>query len=697
MRTMVAPRRLLLRLVPALVAIAVGLPAIDGEFVRDDWLYVVTNPHVIAPVSLHEMFSEPFQPDNELGLYRPVTTLSFRVDLILSLVLTGKAPHPVVFHLTNLLLAAAAAVLVFELGRRLGLGEPGAFAAALLFAAHPGRGEAVLWISGRAENLMTAGSLAALVLAAGPRFRGRPFLVFATTLLAFLSKEQAAVVPILVFLLPVDGLRARLRAAAPAALAVGGGVLVRALVLRTLGPKGAQQVMGEFGFGSRVLHGLAFLGDYARLALWPHPLRNEYDDPAPTVPVAPLAMGLIVAAGLALSLLRRKPRATFGLALFVLPLAPVLNVVWRTGESFAERFLALPVAGVALALALPSLRVARLALLPLVLALPGALVFFDRARDFADERTLYEAQLADAPEAGASSWLLASHLNAADPARGGDPAARDPALVRRILELADEGVRRAPHATIARLEYAKHLTEFARAPGNGQVNLNALREAEKHAREAIRLSPHLAEPYGVLGQVLALFGRVDEAAEAFTKALAVEPRDTRAATFLVQIHERRGETDQRVRLLERMEAVAREAAAQRPWDHQPWQLRSAVAFQLGRAAECPGFLEEALRRVRTPDLLVTVGRMLHDVRLRLGDAAAAEAVYDRIDADLVRFRSELRPQDQVRIAHSQLMEFRARYERAAALLTEALPFARSAAHRARLAASIAALEAKAPR
>ena len=95
-------------------AVLVGLPSIDGSFIRDDVDYVSLNPHVTIPAGIIEVFSSPFQPLMSLGLYRPVTTLSLRLDVIL-----GGEEHRAIFHATNLLLAGLSAALVAVLAWRL--------------------------------------------------------------------------------------------------------------------------------------------------------------------------------------------------------------------------------------------------------------------------------------------------------------------------------------------------------------------------------------------------------------------------------------------------------------------------------------------------------------------------------------------------------------------------------------------------
>jgi Dolichyl-phosphate-mannose-protein mannosyltransferase len=115
--------------------------------------------------------------------YRPLVFLSHALDWrVWGLNAFG-------FHLTNVLLHAVNTVLVFLLGRRL-LTRPGATAAALLFALHPGSHEAVHWIAARFDLMATCFTLVALLLVTQARsiVRAGGFLAFG---LALLSKESA--------------------------------------------------------------------------------------------------------------------------------------------------------------------------------------------------------------------------------------------------------------------------------------------------------------------------------------------------------------------------------------------------------------------------------------------------------------------------------------------------------------------------
>jgi hypothetical protein len=103
--------------------------------------------------------------------------------------------NPRQFHLTNVLLHAASAVLVLIIGRALAPQSAAGIIAALLFALHASNHEAVVWISARFDLLATFFSLAALwwTVRAGAKWSVlAPFLF----LLAVLSKEAAVAMPV---------------------------------------------------------------------------------------------------------------------------------------------------------------------------------------------------------------------------------------------------------------------------------------------------------------------------------------------------------------------------------------------------------------------------------------------------------------------------------------------------------------------
>ncbi len=112
----------------------VYLPSLRGEFIMDDDLYLTDNPVITAPDGLLRFWTTTQAYD-----YYPVSSS------ILWLQWRLWGMDPTGYHVTNLLLHIAAALLLWRLLWKLRI--PGAFLAALLFAIHPLNVEGVAWIA----------------------------------------------------------------------------------------------------------------------------------------------------------------------------------------------------------------------------------------------------------------------------------------------------------------------------------------------------------------------------------------------------------------------------------------------------------------------------------------------------------------------------------------------------------------------
>ncbi|XP_076748886.1 protein O-mannosyl-transferase TMTC1 isoform X2 [Xylocopa sonorina] len=137
----------------ALVAVGCYLNALGGDFVHDDIPAVVRNKDVLAQtpwtsVLKDDFWGTPMHDINSHKSYRPLTTLTFRLNYLMS----GLTPSW--YHATNIALHAIACVLVTRVSLAVASLRPG-FAAltGLLFAAHPVHTEAVTGIVGRADVL----------------------------------------------------------------------------------------------------------------------------------------------------------------------------------------------------------------------------------------------------------------------------------------------------------------------------------------------------------------------------------------------------------------------------------------------------------------------------------------------------------------------------------------------------------------
>ena len=136
--------------------------------------------------------------------YRPLTIYT----LALNHAVSGLAPAS--YHVVNVAIHAANAVLVFAIGRVLFASMPAAFAAAALFAVHAVHTEAVMPIFGRADLLAALFVLAAWRLSLGSNEAGRARIaaIVALFVAGLLAKENAlALVPVIVLSDAAMGLR----------------------------------------------------------------------------------------------------------------------------------------------------------------------------------------------------------------------------------------------------------------------------------------------------------------------------------------------------------------------------------------------------------------------------------------------------------------------------------------------------------
>jgi hypothetical protein len=117
----------------------------DHEFVGlDDYVYVVQNAGLRDGLSWSGLL-EAWRP--HFANWIPLTALSYQVDYAL------YGPEPAGYHVTNLLLHTASAVLLFfAFARMTGAVWRSGFVAAV-FAIHPSHVESVAWVSERKDVL----------------------------------------------------------------------------------------------------------------------------------------------------------------------------------------------------------------------------------------------------------------------------------------------------------------------------------------------------------------------------------------------------------------------------------------------------------------------------------------------------------------------------------------------------------------
>ncbi len=529
------------------IAFVAYVPALRNGFTYDDRAVISDADYLLSHPSLApKLLSSDYFTLSGESTYRPALTVTYMIDRTLG----GGAPW--VFHLQNVVWHVAAVGLLFALLLELGAGTRPAAAIALLFAVHPALTEAVDAVAFREDVLFTALGEAALLLFVRARERagiGRCVLAGVTLLLAELAKETAfvfvALIPFTLWITaPAEASSRRVRAffaahrAAVISSAIAGvAFLFLRFVLFPSNETYGSRPGGSFWTGAAT--GVLAIGHYLALLFVPAPLCADYRGVvAPVTSIADVRFWLAAAAVAALVAMawrarRSAPLVTWGIATFVIGLAPVSGLV-PIPMPIAERYLYFPYIGGLTALVMTAVRLRRSigrrlppgTALVLVLVAASLLVVLTWRRHgvWKDNDTLWTATLADHPNAyGAMQGLAVVRL---DQGRFGESEV----LLRRALAspVADPmqraGILDALGITLGsagRLEDAVPLFVESLKLGEGAkahynlgvalIGLDRTQEGERHLRRSIALNPYYAKPYPIL---IELAHRRGDAAEA---------------------------------------------------------------------------------------------------------------------------------------------------------------------------------------
>lgn len=459
----------MLALLAALSFVAYA-PAIRGGFVWDDDYYVHENPTLQSAAGLQKIWFDLFRDPRDyiLPQYYPLTHASFWIEHRL------WGLNPAGYHVTNVVLHVASALLAWLILRRLHV--PGAWLAATVFALHPVHVESVAWISERKNVLSLALMLASLYtwlrfsgLVSGPDKPGailalpddpRRLYALGTVLfvLALFAKTTAAVLPACVLLL-TWWKRGRLswkQDVVPMlplfVVGLGFARLTSWLEVHRVGASGPDWVYAPTPIGQFLAETLIAgrgLWFYVGKLVWPHPLMFNYPRVLPVLsdplqwlfPVA--ALGMLAALYLGRHALGRGPITAASWFVGVsLPALGYFAVLPHKYSFVADHFvyaaslglIALFAAGVVTLW--KSLRWAPLGGLVLVAALLFVLtgMSYRQARSFVDEETLWRDTLTKNP----ASWIAANNLGVILLERGDLDGADE--LFARVLELKPDHV-----------------------------------------------------------------------------------------------------------------------------------------------------------------------------------------------------------------------------------------------------------------
>lgn len=381
-------------------------------------IHPVDDPGIFVLYSASPSLSNILLPGNGY-YYRPIVELSFYLDNLL------WGMEPSAMHLENILLHCANSLLVFLLARRILLRQDNEtlmipLLVALFFALHPLNVEAVAWIAGRTDPLLTLFIFSSCYFLL--RWIDKPrWQDMAATLLMFvaalLTKETSVAFVAVMALLAITwpgAATVRQRTIAAGIVTVPPVLLAIFILISKSGTGGLNRFLS--GTDIQVMHSLwqaiIALGFYVKKLIFPFPLNFAINEVHPLYGLLGLALFPF------LWWVCRRYRLSGVLftsaALLLLPaiLVAVKQIAWTP---FAERYLYLPTAFLALGLvgiaeAWQKKYQSAIVISTVVLLCGSALGSFQRNLLWKDSLSFFQDAVAKSPEFGSVYYSLGGEL-----------------------------------------------------------------------------------------------------------------------------------------------------------------------------------------------------------------------------------------------------------------------------------------------
>jgi Flp pilus assembly protein TadD len=461
----------------------------------DDDIYVYENAKVAGGLSLKGLAWIFTHAD--CFLYHPLTMLSLMADYQL------HGLHAGGYHLTNVLLHAASAILlVLVLLQMTGALWRSAFVAAV-FAIHPLRVESVAWVAERKDVL--AGFFFMLTLGAYVRYVGNPksparyWMVAAAFVLALLSKPTVVTLPFVLLLLDYWPLN---RFDQPRKLS--GLILEKIPLLALAAGACAVTVLAEakaiaannnISMPLRLGNALVSCAVYLRQMVWPEGLAVPYPYPQHGLPPWEVALAGVLLAGLAAvawAERRRRPWLLMGWLWYLGMLMPMIGIVQAGTFAHADRCTYLSQIGICMAVTW-------------------------LAAEWQLSRGLFGGLMGGVLAVlMVCAWIQTGYWKS-----------------NEILW---------PHTLDCTTDnYAAHNNLGEAFDQRGRYN-----EAISQFQQALQIKPGYAEAYNNLGIALSQKGRVDEAITRFQKALQIKPDYAEAHNNLGNALRQKGKVDEAI-------------------------------------------------------------------------------------------------------------------------------------------------------
>lgn len=509
--------RKLLYILVGIVSFAVYYNSLKNSFVFDDESVIQTNPSIQSLSNIPKFFTADEGFHKVIGkYYRPLTSTLYTVDYAI----WGLDPYG--FHLTNILIHVISCLLLLSvLLKMFGEYENGLLAAmigALIFAVHPVHTEAVSWISGRTDSLVTLFFFASfqfyLKYTGEENGKTALWLSLLFYVLGLLSKEMIVTMPVILLLYDFvyrekdfgyikKNILAYVLFAAVTVIFMG----IRYMLLKDIPDRTTYLYFYGKDGATALFTMLKTIPVYLKLLIYPVNLLYHYNGTIPDsssladAKVIGALVFILVLAGLSVYFFRKQSVFSFAILFFFVSLLPVMNIV-PTMNFMAERFLYMTSFALSVLISFVIVQYVNArnirAVVPLFLVITFIFTYltYNRNEDWKDNDTLYSK--ADGID---GSVLL---VNA----------------------------------------------------GNIYANKKNYDEAEKRYRRAIELRDNSVLAHHNLGLIFLLKNKIDSAEIKFKKGLEIDSLSPDGYFQLSNIYQQQGRIDEAVKMLEKLQTFA---------------------------------------------------------------------------------------------------------------------------------------------
>ena len=516
--------------------------SLQNDFVWDDEFLVRDNAFIRSFSHIKDIFTSYLASSsgNVNNFYRPIQDLSYMTDYFL----WGYDPKG--FHLTNVLLHAICAVLVYILFLRILSDYKAPFLTAVLFGIHPINTEAVTYVAGRADSLYLLFFLLSFILflktvQSLERHSKMEYGLYILSLfcyfLSILSKEIGIILPLILILYHAVFLKNSPVHAAGRKLYLPYFVIFvlylflrkTALDFSSFSPSFA---MAKYPLYQRMLTTSKAIAVYLRLLILPFGLHMERNVKVARSLFEPGAFSslliLVVIFFGVLKAYKKDLKSIFFASMwFFAGLLPVSNIV-PINSFIAEHWVYLSAIGV---FAIAGMGMVRLLKsghffkIMSILVCIGAVFFYifltiDRNKDWRDEVTFFKDTIKYAP----NNERL--HLNFGN-------TYLEHGMKREALEEYKRAIELRPNNDIA---YANI--------GSVYISEGRLNEARINTEKALSINPRFPQALFNLGVIYHSTGNMKAAEESYEKALELHPDFLNCHMNLASLYLKKGEIEE---------------------------------------------------------------------------------------------------------------------------------------------------------